>query len=88
MKQLYFLLILLFLYASLSAANQETAGQCMACHKKQSAGLYNQWFQSSHAMHNVTCIDCHGAVQKDAEKNAPDRKMHEYLHKEFFETKY
>jgi hypothetical protein len=37
----------------------------MTCHKKESTGLYNQWFQSAHALHNVTCLDCHGADKKE-----------------------
>ncbi|MCP4723905.1 MAG: cytochrome C552 [bacterium] len=40
-------------------------GQCMVCHKKQSPGLYNQWYGSQHAAHNVTCIDCHQAERGD-----------------------
>ncbi len=62
-------LLLLFFVLSvpLFSANEEVAGKCMACHKKESAGLYNQWFQSAHALHNVTCIDCHGAAKKDVD---------------------
>ncbi len=41
------------------------AGRCMTCHKKETTGLYNQWFQSSHALHKVRCIDCHGAEKSD-----------------------
>ncbi len=43
------------------------AGKCMTCHKEKSPGLYNQWFMSQHATHNVTCIDCHGADKSDAD---------------------
>lgn len=67
MKPICFCVLLFFLTLSLSAANDDVGGQCMTCHKQESAGLYNQWFQSSHAMHNVTCIDCHGAAKKDAD---------------------
>jgi hypothetical protein len=50
-----------------SASGQSAAGKCMTCHKEKSPGLYNQWFMSKHAMHNVTCIDCHGAERGDAD---------------------
>jgi hypothetical protein len=45
----------------------KTAGKCMTCHKKENPGLYNQWYQSNHAQHNVTCINCHGADKTDAD---------------------
>jgi hydroxylamine dehydrogenase len=48
------------------------AGKCMTCHKEKSLGLYNQWYKSAHAKHNVTCLDCHKAQQGDA-----DGFMHE-----------
>lgn len=49
------------------AAQTDPAGQCMVCHKQESAGLYNQWFGSAHAMHHVTCLDCHGASKKESD---------------------
>ncbi|RQW02358.1 hypothetical protein EH223_12780 [candidate division KSB1 bacterium] len=51
--------------------NAGVAGRCMTCHKKETTGLYNQWFESSHALHKVRCIDCHGAQKSD-----PDAFMH------------
>jgi len=53
------------------AATSETAGKCMTCHKEKSPGLYNQWYASAHATHDVTCIKCHGA-----DKNDPDAYLH------------
>jgi hypothetical protein len=47
-------------------------GRCMPCHKEKTPGLYRQWYDSEHAVHNVTCIDCHGAEEGDA-----DGFMHE-----------
>ena len=67
MPRLLCILLFLTLAAVAFADNQDPAGQCMTCHKKESTGLYNQWFQSAHALHNVTCIDCHGADRKDAD---------------------
>jgi len=54
------------------ATDAQVAGKCMTCHKEKSPGLYQQWFTSQHAMHKVTCIDCHGAQQGDK-----DAFMHE-----------
>ena len=69
-----FSLILIFGISSLFAAVEEetVAGKCMTCHKEKSIGLYNQWFQSKHAAHKVTCIECH-----QAKKGEPDAYLHE-----------
>ena len=44
----------------------------MTCHKEKTPGLYQQWYQSGHGVHNVTCISCHGA-----KKGEPDAFEHE-----------
>ncbi len=54
------------------AAEDSVAGKCMTCHKEKSLGLYNQWYKSEHAKHNVTCLDCHQAAKGEA-----DAFMHE-----------
>ncbi|MCK4856632.1 MAG: hypothetical protein KAT58_01560 [candidate division Zixibacteria bacterium] len=60
------LLVLVGLTASTTAAESaQVAGTCMTCHKEKSPGLYQQWFMSPHAMHKVTCVDCHGAQKGD-----------------------
>ncbi len=68
-------LVALLLFGACGAAFAQTpsevAGKCMTCHKEKSPGLYQQWFESQHAVHKVTCIDCHGA-----EKGEPDAFEH------------
>jgi hypothetical protein len=39
----------------------------MTCHKEKSPGIYSQWYESQHAVHNVTCIDCHGADKAESD---------------------
>ncbi|MFC1553660.1 multiheme c-type cytochrome [candidate division KSB1 bacterium] len=46
---------------------QTGGGDCMTCHKKESPGLYNQWYESTHSKMRVTCIDCHGASRSDSD---------------------
>jgi hypothetical protein len=41
------------------------AGKCMTCHKEKHPGLYQQWYESAHGIHNVTCISCHKADEDD-----------------------
>jgi hydroxylamine dehydrogenase len=64
--------LILLLGSGVLAADESPAGKCMTCHKEKSLGLYNQWYKSEHAKHNVTCIDCHKAEAGD-----PDGYMHE-----------
>ncbi|MCK5124686.1 MAG: hypothetical protein KAR42_00375 [candidate division Zixibacteria bacterium] len=77
MRQIIRVLILFVvvgcLFATVSAdTDAQVAGKCMTCHKEKSPGLYQQWFMSQHAMHKITCIDCHGAQKGDK-----DGFMHE-----------
>ncbi|MBN2425984.1 MAG: hypothetical protein JXB44_13230 [Calditrichaceae bacterium] len=65
MKSLVILILLTMI--SLSWAQNEMAGKCMTCHKLKSPGLYKQWYESQHGMHEVTCLDCHGASKSEAD---------------------
>lgn len=66
------LMILLFFAIPLFAdVDPGVKGKCMTCHKQESPGLYKQWHESSHAVHQVTCYDCHVA-----EKGEPDAFEH------------
>lgn len=47
-------------------------GKCITCHKEMTLGLYQQWRNSAHALHGVTCYNCHQAKKSDA-----DGFMHE-----------
>jgi hydroxylamine dehydrogenase len=55
-----------------ASADPQVASNCMTCHLIESPGIYNQWFQSRHAMSDITCIDCH-----QAQEGEPDGYMHE-----------
>ncbi|UCC40133.1 MAG: ammonia-forming cytochrome c nitrite reductase subunit c552, partial [Candidatus Aminicenantes bacterium] len=41
--------------------------ECISCHKEEMPGLYNQWADSTHGKNDVTCIDCHGADEKEVD---------------------
>jgi len=64
--------IFLFMASIQAAVDVQVAGKCMTCHKEKTPGLYRQWYNSEHAIHKVTCIECHGADAGD-----PDAFMHE-----------
>ncbi len=38
---------------------------CVACHKKESGSIYEQWGGSKHYRANVGCFECHTANEKD-----------------------
>ncbi len=40
---------------------------CVACHKKESAAVYEQWGSSKHFRGNVGCFECHTAGEKDTD---------------------
>lgn len=40
---------------------------CMACHKKESAAIYEQWGSSKHYRANIGCFECHTANEKDSD---------------------
>jgi len=62
----------LVLAAAPSQDPQSPEGKCMTCHKEKSPGLYQQWYGSEHALHGVTCYDCH-----EAERGEADAFLHE-----------
>lgn len=40
---------------------------CIACHKTQNIGLYEQWKNSKHGEAGIVCLDCHGANAGDVD---------------------
>jgi len=69
---LLLLALVVFIGAGLTKPDPAVAGKCLACHKEKTPGIYNQWHASQHALHQVYCIDCHGASKDD-----PDAFIHE-----------
>lgn len=41
------------------------AQACIECHKMESPGIFADWAHSRHASANITCLDCHQAVDTD-----------------------
>lgn len=38
-------------------------GKCAACHRRETAAIIHQFERSEHAKQDVTCLDCHRAVE-------------------------
>ena len=64
------------------------AGECMTCHKEKSLGLYNQWYKSEHAKHNVTCLDCHLVQPGDQDVAQDHEKYYSRSDMPWGETRY
>ena len=59
-KKMLFLVILIFLFLSpLMAHSDEKIGDCLACHQKDTRGIFQAWVNSKHAQKGVDCITCH-----------------------------
>ncbi|MBD3266101.1 hydroxylamine oxidoreductase [bacterium] len=48
--------------------------ECIACHKKESPSIYQQWGASKHFRGNVGCYECHAAEEDD-----PDAFRHDVV---------
>ncbi len=69
----YYIIPFILITGSITHGKETTLeGKCMTCHKEMTPGLYQQWRNSSHAMHGVTCYNCH-----QAQKGEVDGFIHE-----------
>lgn len=68
-KILLFLLFSLLLAVALGSRADDGGdeGECLVCHEELTPGIYQQWKNSEHASHNVSCYDCHKADPKDSD---------------------
>ena len=59
-KRMIFVLILFLFFTSSSMVwAEENIGECLACHQKETRGIFLAWVNSKHAKNGVDCITCH-----------------------------
>jgi predicted CXXCH cytochrome family protein len=60
-KRTVFVLILFFLFFTFSSViwAEENIGECLACHQKETRGIFLAWVNSKHAQNGVDCTTCH-----------------------------
>ena len=59
-KRMIFVLILFLFFISSSVVwAEEKIGECLACHQKETRGIFLAWVNSKHAQNGVDCITCH-----------------------------
>jgi len=69
-KRMMFVLVLsLFFTPSSVLWAEEKIGECLACHQKETRGIFLAWVNSKHAGKGVDCITCH----KDHETAKPKK---------------
>lgn len=65
MKHKLFWLFSWSLAAPVALLAADAVSPCESCHREKNPGLYAQWLNSKHGQEGVSCIDCHGADEKD-----------------------
>jgi hydroxylamine dehydrogenase len=59
-KRMMFVLVLFLFFTSSSVVwAEENIGECLACHQKETRGIFLAWVNSKHAKNGVDCITCH-----------------------------
>ena len=73
LKNLVFLSTLLIFLVSTPVGAEEKIGECLACHQKETQGIFQAWVNSQHAKKGVDCITCHkNHEEAKAKKSAVD----------------
>ena len=66
---MFVLILFLFFISSSVVRAEEKIGECLACHQKETRGIFLAWVNSKHAQKGVDCITCH----KDHETAKPKK---------------
>jgi len=71
-KRIVFVLGLFLFFVSPSMVRaEEKIGDCLACHQKETRGIFLAWVNSKHAQKGVDCITCHKTTRRLKPKNRP-----------------
>ncbi len=69
MRKMIFLSVLLLLF-SLEVLAEEKIGDCIACHQKETRGIFQAWVNSKHAQKGIDCITCHKSHEEAKPKKS------------------
>ena len=85
-KITFFLSILILFIILAEASAEEKIGDCLACHQKDTRGIFQAWVNSKHAQKGVDCITCHkNHDEARPKKSAVEPKVCGECHKEKYE---
>jgi predicted CXXCH cytochrome family protein len=84
-KSMFCSIILSFFVLSQGWA-EEKIGDCLACHQKETRGIFHSWVNSKHAQKGVDCVTCHKS-HEDAKpkKSAVEPKVCAKCHREKYD---
>ncbi len=68
-KALFSSILLLILFPPALTAEQKI-GDCLACHQKDTRGIFLSWVNSKHAKSGVDCITCHKSHEEAKSKKS------------------
>jgi hydroxylamine dehydrogenase len=65
---------------------QERIGECLACHQKETHGIFQAWVNSKHAQKGIDCITCHKSHEEaKAKKSAVEPEACAECHRNKFD---
>lgn len=78
--------MILFLLLSSQGWSEENIGDCLACHQKETRGIFQAWVNSKHAKNGVDCITCHKSHEEaKPKKSEVEPKLCAQCHSEKYE---
>lgn len=88
MKTTFLLIATVLLSAPIAGRAEEKIGDCLACHQKDTRGIFLAWVNSKHAQKGVDCITCHknhdeAMLKKSAVEPEVCGKCHQVKYSEF-----
>jgi len=87
LKITIFVVILFLLFISFNIVKaEEKIGDCLACHQKETRGIFQAWVNSKHAPKGVDCITCHKSHDEARpKKSAVEPKVCGECHREKYD---
>jgi hydroxylamine dehydrogenase len=85
-KIVFLSVLLLLLFSPFYVWAEEKIGDCLACHQKETRGIFQAWVNSKHAKNEVDCITCHKSHEEaKTKKSAVEPQVCGQCHQEKFE---
>jgi hydroxylamine dehydrogenase len=85
-KRISWVILFLALIFTDTGLAEEKAGDCLACHQKETRGIFQAWVNSKHAQNGIDCITCHkNHEEAKAKKSAVDPEACSRCHPERFQ---
>ena len=92
-KMISVLTLFPFFFFPLVSEAEEKSGECLACHQKETRGIFQAWVNSKHAQKGVDCVTCHknheeAKLKKSAVEPQVCGKCHSERYRQFQEGRH